>query len=255
MKVATYNIKNKAAIKILRSEKTALELFQMNVQLIREADPDIIGLQEVTCDEYEMLIQEFKDTYDIFGDFRKSFGITNEACPIMVKKGIGKVTNSRTFSISNDTEKLGKKYFGALLPRIGVIIDLDNGIDFYRISNLHIDNFKHYQAKSFAQDGPIEQAIGKEIPCDAKVIIMGDMNSEINETRPIYDFCNRNFLVDALVSLGKTYDPLGLALDHILYEDSDMIVEGVKKYKNKGSDHCLLFANIKSKMCIESKRR
>lgn len=54
----------------------------------KSADPDVIGLQEVTKEEYSMLRKQFERTYNIYGEFRGSFGVTNEACPIMIKNKI-----------------------------------------------------------------------------------------------------------------------------------------------------------------------
>ena len=242
MKIATFNVKNKTASKILRLKPSALERFRLNVDLIKKSDSDIIGLQEVTADEYQLLKQEFGNTYDFYGDFRKSPVFTNEACPIMVKKGLGTVTNSQTFSISNDINKIGKKYFGALFPRISTFIYFNHEKDMYVIGNMHIDNSKIIQTKTFAQNGPIQKILDKCVKKESNIILMGDMNSELSGS--LYDFSYRNSLIDALEPLGKTYKPLNLSIDHILYKDDLMTSMDAKTFTNKGSDHSLIMVNI-----------
>lgn len=86
LKIATYNVKNKTANKILKGHASLTNSFLMNFEIIKSADPDVIGLQEVTKEEYSMLRKQFERTYNIYGEFRGSFGVTNEACPIMIKK-------------------------------------------------------------------------------------------------------------------------------------------------------------------------
>lgn len=243
LKVATYNIKNKTADKILGSNKVQLRKFKQNIDLIKQVSPDIIGLQEVTMKEYEWLRECFEDSYEIYGNFRGSVGITNEACPIMIKKDIGYVTDYSTFSISNDINKVGKKYFGAFFPRIVTCIRFADDFDEYSIMNMHVDNSKFIQKKTFDIDGPIEQIL-----CEHGLdnqIIMGDMNTGI--TGPLKDFCYRNFLRDAALPLGNTYRPLNMALDHILYADSQMSAYNVKQFSNDGSDHSLIMTEIHTK--------
>ncbi len=242
MKIATFNVKNKTAGKILKLKPSALERFRLNVDLIKKSCSDIIGLQEVTLDEYIMLKQEFESMYDFYGDFRNSIGFTNEACPIMVKKEIINVNDAKTFSLSSDINKIGKKYFGALFPRIATIVCLYDGEDNYVIVNTHVDNSKIIQSKTFALNGPLERIIQQYRKQDAKIMVMGDMNSGLNGS--LYNFCYRNFFVDALSPLGKTYEPLKLSIDHILYEDDSMVSSNAKSFENKGSDHSLIMVDL-----------
>ena len=114
LKIATYNVKNKTANKILKGHASLTNSFLMNFEIIKSADPDVIGLQEVTKEEYSMLRKQFERTYNIYGEFRGSFGVTNEACPIMIKKQDINVLDYKTFSLSDDIMKLGNKYKGSL---------------------------------------------------------------------------------------------------------------------------------------------
>ena len=108
MKIATYNVKSKTANKILKGHASLTNSFLMNFEIIKSADPDVIGLQEVTKEEYSMLRKQFERTYNIYGEFRGSFGVTNEACPIMIKKQDINVLDYKTFSLSDDIMKLWK---------------------------------------------------------------------------------------------------------------------------------------------------
>ncbi len=243
LKIATYNIKNKSARKILRLKPTQFMMFNKNVELIKEANPDIIGLQEVTKEEYEWLEECFKGRYELYGNFRESVGITNEACPIMVKEGIGYVINYGTFSISDDINIVGKKYFGSFFPRVVTYVKFIDDLNEYFIMNTHVDNSKRIQRKTFDIGGPIEQVLDKY--GSDNQIIMGDMNTAI--TGPLKDFCYRNSLGDAALPLGNTYKPLNMTLDHILYTDSEMNLGNTKQFSNNGSDHSLIMTEIYTK--------
>lgn len=240
LKIATYNVKNKTANKILKGHASLTNSFLMNFEIIKSADPDVIGLQEVTKEEYSMLRKQFERTYNIYGEFRGSFGVTNEACPIMIKKQDINVLDYKTFSLSDDIMKLGNKYKGSLFPRIATYIRLMDGKYEYSIINVHVDNVKKIQNKTFEKNGSLQQIL--DLSCDGSRIIIGDMNTEIKNG--LKDFCLRNSLSDAALPLGNTYKPLNLALDHILYSDSDLSVNEVKAYENAGSDHSLILANM-----------
>lgn len=243
LKVATYNMKNKSAYNILGLKEAWFRKFEQNIDLIRQANPDIIGLQEVTKEEYRLLEKFFDKKYKIYGGFRGSLGISDEACPIMVKEGIGHVVNYGTFSISEDINKAGKKYFGAFFPRIATYIHFVDDFDEYSIINTHIDNSKRIQCKTFDADGPIEQVL-KVCGLDNQ-IIMGDMNTDLKG--PLKEFCDRNFLKDAALPLGNTYKPLNMALDHILYNDLDINAYNTRLFSNDGSDHSLIMTEIHTK--------
>lgn len=240
LKVATFNVKNKSADKLLRGRNVYMKGILNNTELIFKSSPDIIGLQEVTKDEYYWLKKYFGGTYDIYGDFRGSIGISDEACPIMIKKNKGKVIFSKTFYISDDIFKTKSKFNGAVFPRIATYVNFSDNIDNYGILNIHASNLKNIQRKTFSENGPIEKILN--LFYNDKQIIMGDMNTDISGD--LREFCLRNSLLDAALPLGNTYKPLNLALDHILYRDSDLSVDEVKTYKNTGSDHQLILANM-----------
>lgn len=241
--VATYNIKNKTAKKILGFNKVQLKCFYQNVELIKEADPDIIGLQEVTKEEYQWLKEVFCGKYELFGDFRGSKGFTNEACPIMVKVNKGYITNYGTFSISEDINDIGRKYLGAFFPRIATYVHYIDDFDEYTFINMHVDNSSFIQKRTFNENGPIEKIMSM---CDSKnQILLGDMNTPVSGI--LKSFCDRNHLLDATGKIGNTYKTLNKAFDHILYNDDELHVLETKKYTNNGSDHSLIMTKIKSK--------
>lgn len=158
----------------------------------------------------------------------------------MIKKQNINVLDYKTFSLSDDIMKLGNKYKGSLFPRIATYIRLMDGKYEYSIINVHVDNVKKIQNKTFEKNGSLQQIL--DLSCDGSHIIVGDMNTEIKNG--LKDFCLRNSLSDAALPLGNTYKPLNLALDHILYSDSDLSVNEVKAYENAGSDHSLILANM-----------
>ena len=148
MKIATFNVKNKTADLIFHGKRKLYEKYTLNAELIKKANPDIIGLQEMTKSELSYLKKAFEDEYDFYGEFRGSLGFTNECCPIMVKKDNLIILESSTLSLSNDIHILGKKYFGAMFPRICTDIYIDDGIDLYHISNVQFNNATHNNISS-----------------------------------------------------------------------------------------------------------
>ena len=241
--VATCNIKNKTAKKILGFNKAQLKCFYQNVELINEANPDIIGLQKVTKEEYQWLKEVFCGKYELFGDFRGSKGFTNEACPIMIKANKGYITNYGTFSISEDINDIGRKYLGAFFPRIATYAHYVDDSDEYTFINMHVDNSSFIQKRTFNENGSIDKIMSV---CDSKnQILLGDMNMSVNGV--LKNFCDRNHLLDAADEIGNTYKMLNKAFDHILYNDDELQVLEAKKYTNNGSDHSLIMTKIKPK--------
>lgn len=240
LKIATYNIKNKTAYKFFGGTVTQMKKFLKNVELIEQANPDIIGLQEVTKEEYALLKEFFKGTYNIYGDFRGSLGVTNESCPIMVKKTAGIVADYGTFSLSDDITKPGKKYFESIFPRIATYVHFVDDFEDYMIINTHVDNSKRIQRKTFDMRGPLEKIL--YLHDINNRIIIGDMNTKYDGF--LEEFCLRNFLNDATIPLGNTYKRLNTSLDHILYDDSELVSYKEKVYTNTGSDHPLIMTEI-----------
>ena len=242
MKVATFNVKNKTANMILKGKKNLYKKIMLNDDLIFEADPDIIGLQEVTYEQLLDLIEIFGKNYEIYGEFRHSIGITDEACPIMVRRDLGIIQGINTYSLSNDISKQGKRFLGAFFPRIATDIYIYDEMNTYHVTNVHVDNSPLAQKKTFEENGPLEKILyNHESFEDILHIQIGDFNSEL--TGNLKNYLNRNFLTDATSFLGKTYRPLNKSIDHILYSDNASVSD-VLKYENKGSDHALLMADI-----------
>ena len=245
MKVATFNVKNKSADMILKGKKNIYKKIMLNDDLIFEADPDIIGLQEVTYDQLLDLMSIFGSRYELFGEFRHSIGMTDEACPIMVRRDLGVIQDINTYSLSSDIESVKKRFPGAFFPRVATDIYLYDETNTYHITNVHVDNSPLAQKKTFDENGPLEKILYKSEEFDNIIHIqLGDFNSEIDGDLNLY-LC-RNFLSDATSPLGKTYRPLNKSIDHILYSDN-AVVNDVSKYENKGSDHALLMADINPK--------
>lgn len=243
LKIATYNIKNKTAKKFFCGKTAQMKKFLKNIELIEQSNPDIVGLQEVTKEEYALLGEFFKGKYKIYGGFRGSIGLSDEACPIMVKENLGIVADYGTFSLSDDITKPGKKYLGSVFPRIATYVHFVDDFDDYMIINTHVDNLKYIQRKTFDMGGPLEKILFLHDINNR--IIMGDMNTKYDGF--LEEFCLRNFLDDATIPLGNTYKRLNTSLDHILYDDSELVSCEEKIYTNSGSDHPLIMTKISKK--------
>ena len=248
MKFATFNVKNKTADLIFGGKSKLYKKYDLNARLIKEADPDIIGLQEVTKSELAYLEKTFQDEYEFYGDFRKSFAFTNECCPIMVRKTYAdNIYDSHTYSLSDNIFNIGKKYKGAMFPRICTDMIIFDGImDFYHVHNVHVDNFPMPQRKTFEEHGALEEILYRNDEITPITpIVLGDFNSEV--TGDLEYFCNRNFLDDATETLGKTYKPLNKSIDHILINSDDVSYYDQTEYHNEGSDHSLLMISTGTK--------
>lgn len=246
MKIATFNVKNKSADLILRGKSRMYQKFTFNNDLILQANPDVIGLQEVTKSQLEDLLDLFNRKYEIYGEFRHSIGITDECCPIMVKRGIGIVKNANSYSLSSNIYNIGERFSGSIFPRVATEVYVDDGIFTYHLTNTHVDNSLEAQRKTFKDNGPLEQILYGQGIIESDINIqLGDFNSEINGL--LKDYCARNFLTDATESLGKTYKPLNKSIDHILYSD-DADITDLAIYRNSGSDHALIMADIKPRI-------
>ena len=81
----------------------------------------------------------------------------------MIKKQGIDVLDYKTFSLSDDIMKLGNKYKGSLFPRIATYIRFVDGEDEYSIINVHVDNVKKIQNKTFEE-------IAKEEKCTKRAV-------------------------------------------------------------------------------------
>ncbi len=191
------------------------------LDFIKKEEPDVLGLQELSRKGRRYLKRHLKD-YNVFGDRRHSIILTEEYNSIFIKKKY-KVTDCKTYSLSNDINKLGTKSKNDKFPRISVLLHLNLGKYKLMIVNTHIDNSNTDNKKRLLDI--YNKIIDDNLKEKEYIILLGDYNMTVR---------NHN-----LIEFSKKYiDPFKdynvgtfpsrpdmMALDHI-YLDKRL------KYKN-----------------------
>ncbi len=169
MKVMTFNVKHKYLEDFLCLFK---KRFFNVVEFIKEENPDILGMQEITKNGKKYLEKQLSE-YHIIGESRHSFFLSNEYNPILIKKKYN-IASTITYSLSENKNKLGfkTKYDG--FPRICVIAHIKDKKNKYCIINTHIDNSCSNNKKRLLEI--LERIIKEEINKDEYLIIMGDFH-------------------------------------------------------------------------------
>ena len=169
MKVMSFNVKHIPIEDILFLWK---KRYRRLVQYIKENNPDILGMQEITRSGKKYLEKELND-YNIIGDSRHSFIFTDEYNPILINKKYV-IEHTKTYSLSENIYKLGTKTKLDTFPRICVIAHISYNKNKYLIINTHIDNSSFENKKRLLNI--LNEIINKEKKSNEYVIIMGDFN-------------------------------------------------------------------------------
>ncbi len=193
IRVMTFNIRRQGKEKEERNlwihRKERVE------NLIREVNPDFLGLQEPTKEQVTDLAQFFNQ-YNWFGTGRGScwFGLaSDEYNPIFYRIDRFELLASGTFSI-NPCTKLEyawdpQKY--GLLPRIctwGKFKDRGTGKEFY-VYNTHLDHkYQRAQLHGLMNIMNFIESQGRNLP----IILMGDFNTEL--TPELQQTALKNFI-------------------------------------------------------------
>lgn len=221
------------------------------LKLIKKENPSLIGTQELLPHQYEELKKELADDYLSFGEPRKKLGDENNA--IFYKKDLLKVSDVKTFWLSNTPDIVGTKYFYSSLPRIatyGVFKTKDNFK--FIFLNTHLD---HISKRSRRRGLNLIIRRLKKYG-NMPLVIAGDFNTNIKNS----DFKP----LTSLNSLSHTYDDLensltfhnfsgkveGLPIDYIFYSNKDfkLIKTFIIRDKHKNiylSDHYPVISTLK----------
>ena len=160
LKLMTYNIKNNY------KEKTFKRIDKI-INIIKEEDTDIIGLQEVNFKVKKYLKNNLKE-YQIFGKSRyENNKIYDEYNTILVKKNIT--------VLKTETYKLYPKHkhaFFSFFPRIATQVSIKHQNKEIHIFNTHLDVLFNYTRKKELE------ILNKKITKSENTIIMGDFNME-----------------------------------------------------------------------------
>lgn len=233
----------------------------LTYKILNDYKCDIIGTQELTNRMHEDIKNNIKN-YNIIGKPRskKYFSERND---ILVLKN-HKISEMKTFWLSNTPDKEGSSIWYSLFPRIctTAIIEFDNKKRI-RVCNSHLDcllpKAREEGLKKLIEVIKIEQK-KEELP----IIIMGDFNAKPDSSL-IKNFTNGKYTNKRLVAVQEYDENLygkatmgtfkgkdsGIHIDYIFVsEEFEILNTKIIKYNENGkypSDHYPLMADLKLK--------
>jgi len=238
--IMTFNIKN--AYSLFNWKKK----IESAIALINDINPDVIGTQELTK-KAKRYIEKKLIQYEVLGDSRKSFFISNEYnCILVKKKLLGNNYKSKTYALSNNINKLGTKFKSDLFPRICTTIHINYGNKKYLFINTHLDNA--LEINRIKQLKKINEIITLEKKGDESIIVTGDFNMTLRSDLRLFKEHNNlectNGLGSTLISFPKRKQ-----IDYIFVSDDIKFVDYkkiTKKYNGiYASDHYPVVLEIK----------
>ncbi|WP_404458935.1 endonuclease/exonuclease/phosphatase family protein [Oceanobacillus kapialis] len=143
------------------------------IKIIKEKDPDFIGIQEAVPQQMSDL-EAYLPDYQWIGEGRDG-GDKGERSAIFFRKAAFKVMDTATYWLSETPEKPGSKSWGSACPRIvtwGKFRHLDTGEEMY-ILNTHFDH-KSVKAREKAA-----ALLGETVGLDPELpmVLTGDFNA------------------------------------------------------------------------------
>ena len=237
MKIITFNFKNTRDIiinKVLKNRiAKVVEIYNKNL-------PDVIGMQEITNKELRIFKKELIN-YNIIGESRHSFGLSDEYNPLFLNKNI-KIIKNKTYSLSENIEKLGQKLLNAKYPRICTTAHIIYNNERYLIINTHLDH--QYDEIREKELDILTKIIKSELNKNENLIVFGDFN--MNRCEMIDKFSENNNLY-ITNNLGNTYK--NKAIDYIFVSKSLKVNKAIKLEKEYDdviiSDHNPVLVEIK----------
>jgi endonuclease/exonuclease/phosphatase family metal-dependent hydrolase len=147
----------------------------MVVAVIKDADPDLLGLQEALCDQLDFLTRELDD-YQRVGVGREADG-KGEYSAILYRRSRFDLSDAGTFWLSDTPEEPGSRTWGNELPRICTwarLLDRTSGKRLLYL-NTHWD---HQSQPARRQSGKLMGRRVLELARDDEpAIITGDFNA------------------------------------------------------------------------------
>ena len=207
------------------------------IDFIKDMDSDIIGVQELTRKGKRYLKKHLRE-YKIVGKKRHSIIFTNEYNCVLVKRSF-KIKGHKTYSLSDNINKLGRKSKDDNFPRICTLVHVEKENKKYLIANTHIDNSSTENKKRLLDI--FDSIIDDHKKIEEYVIITGDFNMTYDNKNLVsyarkYNDPFRNSTVGTFPSV-----PDMKALDHI-FLDKRLSYHGEKIHSDSNdngfmSDH------------------
>lgn len=173
MKVMSFNLRHIIKEDILGLWRKRYELI---VEFLRQEEPSIIGVQELTKKGKRYLKRKLKK-YKVVGKKRHSIIFTNEYNCILIRKDY-KIKGHKTYSLSDKINRLGRKAKTDNFPRICTLVHLEKNGKNYLIANTHIDNSSTENKKRLLDI--FDNIINTHIKEDEYLIITGDFNMTLD---------------------------------------------------------------------------
>jgi endonuclease/exonuclease/phosphatase family metal-dependent hydrolase len=147
------------------------------VNTILHADPDTVGLQEVSPYWMDILKKRLGDTYGYVGEGRDG-GHNGEYSCIFYKKALFEVLDSGTYWLSETPDKVSSHETSAYrrIMTFAKLLDKNTGREFVHV-NTHLDHASH-EARRF-QAGVLVDFAKKYM--DVPVLMSGDFNCTASE--------------------------------------------------------------------------
>lgn len=238
MKIMSFNVKNDTIFTIGK-KRWPFRYAAIN-EIIKQEDPDIIGMQEVTD---KMLADLELNKYAHVGKSRnRFFDFANEKNIILYKKNDFKILNSKTIWLSPSPEKLGSRTLGSIYPRICTYISLQaKNYQVYHIYNTHLDHL--FGFVRHAQINHLQHFINTVQ--HAPIVVMGDFNTTmrskyiqqlVNELdlNNCFQFCDQLF--NTHIGSFPNFNNNSLPIDYI-FTSKDLIINNTIILDNKINDH------------------
>lgn len=146
---------------------------QTFAEIISKEKPDIICVQELT-DKYQIKLQKYLNNYTFCGLNRfnpnsvwySHFGEKNAIITNL------KILNNKTYSLSKNINKIGKRSFLSIFPRIATVITIEKNKKPITIINTHLDHLSNIARK--VQLNYLKKII--KINNKYPIILTGDFN-------------------------------------------------------------------------------
>jgi endonuclease/exonuclease/phosphatase family metal-dependent hydrolase len=193
---------------------------QIVADLIAEADPDVLAIQEGLDFQLDDLAAALAD-YQKIGVHRGG-GTKDEFSGLYVRNGI-KIFESGTFWLSETPDVVASKSWDSSLPRTATFAKIDWDDEDVCIYGTHFDH-RGEEARAMSS-----KLIREHAPDDMPVIVMGDFNSEpsdppmLNFSLDLYESVVAGLLpASKLGTFNGFKDPTGgRRIDHIFIHNVD----------------------------------
>ncbi len=185
LRIMNYNVRYLGPFDF--GKKTWFYRADLIIDSIEEAQPGIIGFQEVTCWQYDYLVETLAG-FDSIISYRDNM-INSEGCPIFYRTDLYTLIDKGSFWLS-ETPEIMSKDWGAAHYRICSYVILKDKITEkeFVVFNTHLDH-----VSDEARINGIQVVLDKIKEFDSRpAVLMGDLNAE--EYTETYKSATESFL-------------------------------------------------------------